>query len=387
MSLRDTLARHLRASAGVLVAKSAIVARESYSGRSIIAPNTNPEDADERGYLPVELWIMSMVESKSRLARQGEGLTKISIDGTEYSLKELAQAGEELLFGSYRTCWPLAKILDIGGVPTKSSFGTVEVPPGAVEVHRGAIVNGRATGLGKTEAYFYLPKRTEGDDSATLRLGFKSGVTKERVIEALKHFGADDSMYELLNEFKVETKTGWTVPSGLVHAAAAHVTFEIQVPQDWYNALTWKFGKRLEEDKRKAAFSEKSLKGLKDEQAFIDELIDWELSTSQALTGKYFHTPARVSSGKWGTRSRVFFGNFYGEEWEVLPGQSMHVPASEVPRAGIVWRGEGTINGIPLTMHGKNEFLAVPHTTIQIQNKGRETLSLYTFEPLQSYGF
>ena len=62
---------------GVLFASPAIVHRGMYAGRGIIAPNTEfkPGMMDERGYLPVEWWIMSKTEAKNATPLKNEGTT------------------------------------------------------------------------------------------------------------------------------------------------------------------------------------------------------------------------------------------------------------------------------------------------------------------------
>ena len=60
---------------GVVFARPAIVHRGMYAGRGIIAPNTQSSNdtVDERGYLPVEWWIMSSTEAKNAVPVENEG--------------------------------------------------------------------------------------------------------------------------------------------------------------------------------------------------------------------------------------------------------------------------------------------------------------------------
>lgn len=60
---------------GVLFSQPAIVHRAMYSGRGIIAPNTefSPDLIDDRGSLPVEWWIMSKTEAKNAIPIKNEG--------------------------------------------------------------------------------------------------------------------------------------------------------------------------------------------------------------------------------------------------------------------------------------------------------------------------
>lgn len=60
---------------GVIFASPAHVSRAMYSGRGIIAPNTDFHSnmVDSRGYLPVEWWIMSKTEAKNSIPIKNEG--------------------------------------------------------------------------------------------------------------------------------------------------------------------------------------------------------------------------------------------------------------------------------------------------------------------------
>lgn len=63
---------------GVLLSEPALVHRAMYSGRGIIAPNTqfSQDLVDERGYLPVEWWVMSTTEAKNAKPTKNEGMFK-----------------------------------------------------------------------------------------------------------------------------------------------------------------------------------------------------------------------------------------------------------------------------------------------------------------------
>ncbi len=371
---------------GVLTTRSAFVCRESYFGNSIIAPNSSKADADQRGFVPVELWIMSVVENANPLKLPNEGITKIKIGDDAVLLTELRDVAGELIFGKYADAWPLAKIIDIGGSPVTTSFGTTETTPIPVHVHGGTVVEGHAHKPGKTEAYFFPPTDVPPYDkkiSAHTRIGLKAGVTKDDFRAKLREYGENDSMYTLLNEFPITPMTGWTVPEGVLHAPGPYITFEIQRPQDDCNFAAWKLGNRLTEQERHMWYQKKVLKGLADEDAFIDELLDWPLTTSQDFEKRYFHDAQLIEEGEWGTRHQIFFDMFYGEGWEVLPGKTFTLPEQEEPHAGVVWSGKGTFNGTALSQEGENEFLCTPQNALEVSNTGDIPLLVYTVKPMR----
>lgn len=371
----EKIKKWLKEKKGVLVTKSAVVYREQYFGNDIIAENSSSHNADARGYVPVELWIMSTTEAENGIQVAGEGLTKINIFEESVSLADLKQVAKTVLFGDFSDSWPLTKILDIGGIPVETSFGTKETPPIPVHLHPE-----------KTEAYFFPPTILPPYNkkiSAITRIGLKKGVTKEDFKEKLNEFGKSDSMYTLLNEFPIEPMTGWTLPEKILHAPGPYITFEIQLPKDDYNMASWKLSERLDDSNREKKYGEQVLRGLKDEDEYIDKALNWELTTDQTLKDKYLHRPEIIESGQWGKRYQIFFDMFYGEGWEILPGQTMSLSSRKEPQAGIVWSGEGEINGNIVTQNNTNEFFCIPETNLSIKNTGSTILYIYTVLPIR----
>lgn len=370
------VAEWLKAHKGILVAKSAIVCRNTYFGNNIIAKNSSLEYRDTRGYVPVELWIMSMVQAENTLRVEGEGMTKIMIGDSEVTLADLNRIAGKLIFGEYANEWPLTKILDIGGMPIKTSFGTEEIPPIPVHVHPH-----------KTEAYFFPPVTiapyNKPEQKVITRIGLKPDVTREEFKKRMMQFGVDDSMFELLNEFPIQPNTGWTVLEKTIHAPGPYVTFEIQRPADDYANASWRLGERLEETERNEKYKEHVLRENADnEDGFIDSLLDWNHTTDQTLKDRFLHAPQIIEEGVWGKRYRIFFDMFYGEGWEIKPNQSYTFKAKQTPQGGIVWSGKGEINENVVSQDGMNEFLIIPNTHVTIKNIGNETLYIYTAEPI-----
>ena len=147
---------------GVIMAHGrAIVHRGTYAGRSIIAKNSEkaPDTVDDRGYLPVEWWIMSKTEALNPVVKKGEGLTVLNVGDGKVSFKAAIEVAEKQLLGDHKASWPLTKILDIGGSTVSPSFGGKEVPPIPCHVHCGDYDPNcsACTGQGKLEAYFFPP--------------------------------------------------------------------------------------------------------------------------------------------------------------------------------------------------------------------------------------
>ncbi len=382
--MREKIIETIKKQNGVLFAKPTVVYRENYSGRDILAKNSKFEAGftDGRGYVPVERWIMSMTEAENPKPKKGEGLTSIKLIDGDILLKEAVLHAEKEIMGEFMKQWPLTKILDIGGEEKLTSFGSKEVPPIPPHVHSGNIIGGKPSKPGKSEAYFFppvnVPPYNKTLHNVKTRLGLKKGITKEKVIETLKHFGKDDSMYELLQEYEAKPCSGWTIPEGIIHAPGPWPTFEIQLPQDDFNLAGWRLGDRTENPKD---YDDLVLRGIQDETSFVDLLIDWE-SSSDIDFQKRFQRPIQIiDEGLWGKRFRIFFDMFYGEGWEIKSKVSF--PSKHKPIAGIVWSGKGMLNGSTISQEENNEFLIVPDNTLSLEGDASSPLLIFTVEPYE----
>jgi len=393
-NLKKSIIKTLEKQQGILFAEPAIVHRCQYSGRDIIAQNSKFEEGyvDHRGYVPVEWWIMSKTPAENDKPKENEGLSSVYLE-TELRqetilFKDAVDIAKEKLLGTFADAWPLTKILDIGGAPVRTSFGTEEVPPIPCHIHSGNIVNGKAVGPGKLEAYFFppthVPPYNKHFGKTITRLGLKPTVTKHDVVEKLRHFGIDDSMYELCSVYEVNAHDGWTILPGVVHAPGPWTTFEIQRPQDDFNLASWQLGKRFSGEELAMQKKSLQLRGLADEQTFVDEVINWDVSTDPHFKDNWYRPSRVLQQGPWGRQLQIFFDAFYGEAFEINPGCTWVRNADSRPFAGIVWSGQGTLNGniISVANNNRKEFLVTPNTTVTIKNTGETPLLIYTVFPI-----
>lgn len=384
---------------GVVFAEPALVGRAMYTGRDLIAKNSRFGEGfqDDRGYVPVEWWIMSMTQAGNDIPRPGEGITRLLLaDGDRVPLNEAASAAGDALFGEYLARWPLTKVLDIGGEPVVPGFGPFrhvpaeeEVPPIPFHVHAGYVVEGRMRPPGKLEAYFFLPvdippyNRNLG--RVISRLGLKPGTTREDVLVALREFGASDAMYALGTAYEIRPYEGWTILPGTLHAPGPWPTFEIQLPQDDFNFAAWQLGVRVGGGERQHLRERMMLRGLRDEEDFLRQAVDWEVCIDPHFRRKYRREAQVLEAGPWGRRLRIFFDRFYGEGIEIEPGRRYTRAADPRPWAGIVWSGSGQLNGHRIGMReteGMTEFLVAPAHAASFVNDGELTLRVYTVFPL-----
>jgi hypothetical protein len=404
--LRRAIERAIREQRGTILARPAIVHRNTYRGRGIIGDNARIDSAaaDERGFLPVEWWIMSLTEAQNSIPRAGEGITGLVLRSARAErsipLTDAVAAAGDLLFGvslagtsppfdAVAEKWPLIKLLDIGGESIRPTFSDEpEVPPIPAHVHGGAVVRGRVVKPGKLEAYFFPPTDVGplglrlGD--VWTRLGVRPGTTPLSFLNAVREFGVSDAMYNLLPRFPIHPYDGWIIPPGVVHAPGPWPTVEIQTPQDDFNLLAWQMGDRLETSRRRELFDALVLRGLPSESALFAEIVDWELSTAPGFRERFFRPAREIDAGDWGRRLRIFFDRFDGEAIEIGAGKSWKRDASEGAIAAFLWAGEGTVNGMKLSASrpDRREFLLSPGHALDLANASDERLIVHTFGPM-----
>jgi len=399
-------------SGGVLLAARSMVFREMYNGRNVLAPNASSGNADSRGYVPVERWIMSKTAAENPKVVENEGVSLLLTESGEVRLDIacLDKATEFALFGPYSKHWPLTKVLDIGGVSYRPSFakeGEEEVPPIPAHVHPGYQKNGVCCMQdGKLEAYFFPPVdettvyagKVEEPEKVITRLGLRPEVSREQVRTALDKFGEDDSLYGLMTVYPIEPNTSWTIQPGTIHAPGPWPTFEIQRAQDDAHILAWKLGQPIRGGSKPLSkiWSSNFAKGLADADAVMEQTVHYKASRDPKFKEKWFRNCGAVEEGAWGRRRRIFHHEFNGEGFEILPGQSYDRPGGEEPYAALVWSGNGSVCAIssekqfePVELQAlssnNSEFLVTPGTTVRMTNASTScTLFIYTVLPISS---
>ena len=125
----------------------------------------------------------------------------------------------------------------------------------------------------------------------------------------------------------------------------------------------------------------------------LNELLDWDLTTSNDFKNKFYRAPKVITQGSWGVRSRVFFDVFYGESLLIRPGHQYTRPKEKTAFSVLVWRGQGIVNEneVNASVESKREFVCVSDTPLRIncEAAARDTpaasegLLIYLFFPLQ----
>eukprot|EP00118_Oscarella_pearsei_P004907 m.21791 g.21791 ORF g.21791 m.21791 type:complete len:395 (+) comp28221_c0_seq1:46-1230(+) len=392
--MEHLISQTIESQKGVVFSRPAIVHRKMYAGRDILAPNSRFDSdlVDSRGYLPVEWWIMSKTPAENPIPKPNEGITHLKlVNGEEIPLPDAISVAEHALLGDHASKWPLPKVLDIGGRPVASSFNTAqEIPPIPCHVHAGVVCDGHCKGPGKLEAYFFppldvVPYNLKSMEKVVTRIGIKEGVKKEDFLVAMKQFGKDDSLYDMLRSYEVKPMETWMVRRKVVHAPGPWLTLEMQTPQDDFNMLAWRLGEVLSKEGMADLKENVQLKGLGSEEALLDETVDWAVNTDPEYEAKWRQTCEVLESGPWGRKIQLFYNEFYGEGLIVNAGAKWVGSGDGRPRAGIVWSGFGKVNGMSVSHEGwdAREFLLVPGYDLEVENVSSDvTLMLLIIFPI-----
>jgi len=171
----------------------------------------------------------------------------------------------------------------------------------------------------------------------------------------------------------------------VIHAPGPYPTFEIQFSQDDFHLGSWTLGARIEESKLPEMKKTLLYRGIRNEEEWVQKLLKWDLCTDPNFKNS-FHRPIKIlDQGSWGSRFQIFFDEFYGEGYEVKPGARMERPKTEMPYAGIVWSGKGSINGNVVDWSSEigREFLVVPDTLVFLECTSEVPLYIFTVFPLK----
>ena len=397
---QDLIHQTIEGQQGLLRARPAIVERNSYSGTGLFAddhsavPLDDMATADPRpGYRPVEWWIMSCVTAENQIPRPGEGLTHLTLlDGSSVSLNKAFSALAPAHIGTHGKAedfgesWPLIKILDIGGDPVETDFGSHERPPIPPHIHSGNIQDGKLIGPGKREAYFFLPnKEASGEAPAITRIDLRPGITESQLVAAVKTFGSADAVYPLLNAYEARPFEGWSVPPRILHAPGAITTVEMQTPQDDFNLLGWKLGKRLDREEKRQEWDDSVVRGLASAEELVAQGVAFRESDGSSLDPPVHH-PAKVESPEPGIQRRqAFTPPFQGDYFAIDRGVHFRIEASDTPRAIAIWAGSGQANGISISSRDWNqrELFLAPGYPLDLRADGEgNVLEVLIFGPI-----
>ncbi len=185
-----------------------------------LLPRFLGEDAGE-GRAPSQLWIGSTVASA--LGAGQEGLSRLAAEEGGSSLKELLESDPAAFLGeAHARRWGPNPAFLVKLLNSRDRL-LVQVHPDKERARRHF-----GSEFGKTEAWYVI----EAEEGALVHAGFKPGITRELLREAILE-GDSDRILGLLHAFEAGPGELLSIPAGLPHAlGSGSLVLEIQEPTD-----------------------------------------------------------------------------------------------------------------------------------------------------------
>ena len=297
----------------------------------------------ERGGID-ERWFGSTTEAANEGRVWHEGLSFVSFNGQQFTLKEaVAAAGPRLIgqrmWDTYKR-WPVySKFFDNMG----------PIPHHMHQQQQHAELTGQE---GKPESYYFPPQYNNVDNNFCYTfMGLEPGTTKAQLRKCLEDWRkGDNGILDLSRAYRLKRGTGWLIPPGVLHAPGSLCTYEPQWGSDvfgMYQSLVegrevpWSLlVKDVPEDKSQ------------DLDYIIDQL-DWDKNVDTHFKEHNYLEPIVAQQGtgwvdKW-TNYGLIEGKqlFSGRELTVEPGARCTIKG---PGAScwITVQGKGTMGKLNL---------------------------------------
>ncbi len=194
---------------------------------------------------------------------------------------------------------------------------------------------------GKPEAYYFPFQLNmyEGQFPHTY-IGFSPEVTKEEVLERMKHYeDFDTRLTELSRAYRLQLGTGWYIPAGVLHAPGSYLTYEPQWNSD-VNAIFENV--TAGEVNSYGSLVAQCPEDKKRDWDYIMSLLDWEKNIDPNFREEYFRPPIVIEENEAYTDKWITYGNpyFSAKELTVMPGNSVRI-ADKAAYGCIIVQGHG----------------------------------------------
>jgi hypothetical protein len=330
-----------------------------------------------------ERWFASTTEAANEGRVWHEGLSFISFEGREFTLRDaVAEAGRRLIgkamYDRYQR-WPVySKFFDNMG----------PIPHHMHQSHKHAALTGQE---GKPESYYFAPQYNNVDNNFCYTfMGLEPGTTKQQVRKCLEDWNkGDNGILDHSRAYRLKRGTGWLIPPGVLHAPGSLCTYEPQWGSDVFGmfqslvegrAVPWSLlVKDVPPDKHQ-------------DLDYIIEQLDWEKNVDTHFKEHNYIEPIvdEATSGDGGTDRWVVYGRidgfqlFSAKELTVAPGAKCTV---RDPGASgwITVQGKGRIGKLNLQTpamirfgaHTEDEVFITHEAAsrgVEVENTGSEPL-------------
>jgi len=365
---------------GVLRLEPAWVARNFLPTLYRLGLSEEEANVGERGAI-CERWLASTTKADNPVGPEDEGLSYLKLEGGEsMTLKEAVEIGAPLIMGEeYARTHPkglgrLAKIYDFAA----------RIPHHYHQMQKDA----EKVGANAKEEAYYFPHDVDMGPHPETFFGVHRWIVEDKkqeevILPLLVEWNSDIILKHAWAELLVPGE-GFHVPAGILHAPGTAVTIELQEDSDVFamcQALV--AGKIIPKDLlfKDVTPEDREKYG----ERIILEQIDWELCSDPYFYENRHLSPVLAEEQPGGREDWIYYNTrkFSGKRLVVKPGQSF-VTKEKGVYSLLVWRGEGTFDGIPIKGQspGDDELLVTYQKAVQpleVKNTGTTDLEIIKF--------
>ena len=377
---RDHFEQALTDGDGIVRLEPAWVARDFLPAGRRLGLAEGSYDLGDRGEL-CERWLGSTTEADNRMGPPDEGLSYVSVGGTErITLKDAVDFAPEGIMGAdyaatHSGLGRLAKIFDYRG----------RLPYHLHQRQEHAALVGRRS---KDEAYYFPPGKDMGAHPETF-LGVHPSIVENEEYDVLLPYLVDWQSDLILRHsvgYLQVVDEGFHVPSGVLHAPGSALTIELQEDSDVFAMLQAVVdGTKISKDLlwKDVRPEDRDRIG----ERFILELIDWEENGDPYFYENHHLSPQPIEGSRTenGEEHWIFYNTtkFSGKKLVVHPGRS-YVTRDRGVHNLLIWSGSGSYGGADVQGGDPTrDELLVTHDRavrgVEVRNTGREDLLAIKF--------
>lgn len=293
-----------------------------------------------------ERWFASTTLAANENPTPGEGLSRVTWDGHQFTLKDAIDLHGPQLIG--RQMWD-----EFHRWPVYSKFFD-NLGPIPLHMHQNSQQASLVGQEGKPESYYFPPQLNQtGNTFPHTYFGLEAGTSKEDLRRCLKRWSRGDNLIlDLSKAYALRPGTGWLVPPCVLHAPGSLLTYEPQWASDIFGIfqsmvegrpLPWDLLVKNVPQERRA-----------DLDYLVDQL-DWDANTDTHFRRHHFLDPIAVADtasegylDRWVVYGRISGRQcFTAKELTVQPG--VRCTITDAGAYGlVVTQGHGRIGVLPL---------------------------------------
>lgn len=389
-SVAKVLDKAMNAGGGVLRLTPTWVPRSFlHPGRRL---KLHPDDlyayGAERGGID-ERWFASTTEAANEGRVWHEGLSFISFEGQQFTLKDAVAEGGARLLGKAmweaHNKWPVySKFFDNMG----------PIPHHMHQAQEHAQLTGQE---GKPESYYFSPQYNNVDNNFCYTfMGLEPGTTKQQLRKCLEDWSkGDNGILDLSRAYRLKRGSGWLIPPGVLHAPGSLCTYEPQ----WGSDVFGMFQSLVEGREVPWSLCVKDVPEDKHHDLdYIIDQLDWERNVDTHFKENSYLEPLVAAEGDGWVDRWIVYGRidgkqlFSAKEMTVQPGAKC-VLKDPGPSGWITVQGKGRIGKLNLQTPAMIRFGAETEDEVyityeaatggvEVENTGSEPLvSLRYFGP------